>query len=82
MTNATVADVVQKMEGPLHTLTPKGQSVQILVPHGAMIARVDLGKADLVQVGAGAVVVASKAPDGALTGLRVYVGQGGLIPAF
>lgn len=82
MTNAVVGDVVQKMEGPLLTLTPKGQSVQILVPHGAMIARVDLGKADLVQVGAGAVVVASKAPDGALTALRVYVGQGGLIPAF
>lgn len=82
MTNAVVADVVQKMEGPLLTLTPKGQSVQILVPHGAMIARVDLGRADLVQVGAGTVVVASKAPDGALTALRVYVGQNGLIPAF
>ncbi len=82
MTNAVVADVVQQVNGPLLTLTPKGESVQILVPPAATIVRVDLRKADVVQVGAGTVVVASKAPDGSLTALRVYVGQGGVMPPF
>jgi len=82
MTNAVVAEVVQKVDGPLLTLTPKGQSVQILVPPAATIVRVDLRKADVVQVGAGTVVVASKAPDGSLTALRIYVGQGGVMPPF
>ncbi len=82
MTNAVVAEVVQRVDGPLLTLTPKGQSVQILVPRAAKIVRVDVRKADVVQVGAGTIVVASKAPDGSLTALRVYVGQGGVMPPF
>lgn len=82
MTNAVVAEAVQQVDGPLLTLTPKGQSVQIRVPTTATIVRVELRKADVVQVGAGTVVVASKAPDGSLTALRVYVGQGGVMPPF
>ncbi len=82
MTNAVVAEVVQKVDGPLLTLTPKGQSVEILVPPMAKIVRIELRKADIVQVGAGTIVVASKAPDGSLTALRVYVGQGGVVPPF
>lgn len=82
MTNAVVAEVVQKVEGRLLTLTPKGQSVQIVVPPTATIVRIELGKADLVKVGAGTVVVARKGADGSLTALRVYVGQGGVMPPF
>ena len=82
MTNALVGEVLQKADGPLLTLTPKGQSVQILVPPTATIVRVDLRKADVIQIGAGTIVVASKAPDGSLTALRVYVGQGGVMPPF
>lgn len=82
MTNAVIAEIVQKVDGPLLTLTPKGQSVQILVPPTATIVRVDLRKADIVQVGAGTVVVARKGEDGSLTALRIYVGQGGVMPPF
>lgn len=82
MTNAVVTEVVQKVEGRLLTLTPKGQSVQIVVPPAATIVRIELGKADLVRVGAGTVVVARKGADGSLTALRVYVGQGGVMPPF
>jgi len=82
MTNAVVAEVVQKVDGPLLTLTPKGQSVQILVPPSATIVRVEVRKADVVQTGAGTVVVARKGEDGSLTALRVYVGQGGVMPPF
>lgn len=82
MTNAVVAEVVQKVDGPLLTLNPKGQSVQIFVPPTATIVRVDLSKADVVRVGAGTVVVARKGADGSLTALRVYVGQGAVMPPF
>ncbi|MBI4611587.1 MAG: hypothetical protein HY726_21570 [Candidatus Rokubacteria bacterium] len=82
MTNAVIAEVVQKVDGPLLTLTPKGQSVQIRVPSSATIVRVEVRKADAVQVGAGTVVVARKGDDGSLTALRVYVGQGGVMPPF
>jgi hypothetical protein len=80
MTNAVVAEVVQKVDGPLLTLTPKGQSVQILVPPTATIVRIEVRKHEVVQVGAGTVVVARKGPDGSLTALRVYVGQGVMPP--
>lgn len=82
MTNAVVADVVQRVQGRLLTLTPKGQSVQILVPPAAKIVRIEPANPDVVRVGAGTVIIASKADDGRLTALRVYVGQGGLMPPF
>lgn len=80
MTNAVVAEAVQKVDGRLLTLTPKGQSVQILVPPTATIVRVEIRKHDVIQLGAGTVVVARKGPDGSLTALRVYVGQGVMPP--
>lgn len=82
MTNAVVADVVQRVDGPLLTLAPKGQSVKIVVPRTATIVRIDLQKTGVFRLGAGTVVVASKGPDGSLTALRVYVGQGGVMPPF
>lgn len=80
MTNAVVGEVGQKVDGRLLTLTPKGQSVQILVPPTASIVRIEVRKHEVVQVGAGTVVVARKGPDGSLTALRVYVGQGVMPP--
>ena len=82
MTNAVVADVVQRVDGPLLTLAPQGQSVKIVVPRTATIVRIDLQKTGVFRLGAGTVVVASKGPDGSLTALRVYVGQGGVMPPF
>jgi hypothetical protein len=82
MTNAVVADVVQRVEGRVLTLTPKGESVQILVPPAAKIVRIEPANHHVAQVGAGTVIVASKADDGRLTALRVFVGQGGLMPPF
>jgi len=82
MTNAAVADVVQRVDGPLLTLAPKGQSVKIVVPRTATIVRIDLQKTGVFRLGAGTVVVTSKGPDGSLTALRVYVGQGGVMPPF
>lgn len=82
MTNAVVADIVRRMDGPLLTLTPKGQSVQIVVPPLATIVRIDLQQVGVLRFGAGTVVVVRKETDGSLTALRVYVGQGGVMPPF
>lgn len=82
MTNAVVADIVRRVDGPLLTLTPKGQSVQIVVPPTATIVRIDLQQVGVLQFGAGTVVVVRKETDGSLTALRVYVGQGGVMPPF
>lgn len=80
MTNAVVGEVGQKVDGRLLTLTPKGQSVQILVLPTAAIVRIEVRKSEIVQVGAGTVVVVRKGPDGSLTALRVYVGQAVMPP--
>ncbi|MBI3624629.1 MAG: hypothetical protein HY215_00500 [Candidatus Rokubacteria bacterium] len=82
MTNAVVADIVRRVDGPLLTLTPKGQSVQIAVPPTAAIVRVELQQVGALRLGAGTVVVVRKETDGSLTALRLYVGQGGVMPPF
>jgi hypothetical protein len=82
MTNAVVAAIVRRVDGPLLTLTPKGQSVQIVVPPTATIVRIELQKDGVLRFGAGTVVVVRKETDGSLTALRVYVGQGGVMPPF
>lgn len=82
MTNAAVADIVQRVKGPLVTLTPKGQSVQITVPPTATIVRIELQQIGALRLGAGTVVVAAKSADGSLTALRVYIGQSGVMPPF
>lgn len=82
MTNAAVADVVKQVQGPLVTLTPKGQSVQIMVPPTATIVRIELQQGGVLRLSAGTVAVARKESDGSLTALRVYVGQGGVMPPF
>ncbi len=82
MTNAIVADIVRRVDGPLLTLTPKGQSVQIAVPPTATIVRVELQQVGALRLGAGTVVVVRKETDGSLTALRLYVGQGGVMPPF
>lgn len=82
MTNAVVADIVRRVDGPLLTLTPKGQSVQIVVPPTATIVRLDPQEVGMLRLGAGTVVVVRKETDGSLAALRVYVGQGGVMPPF
>ncbi len=82
MTNAVVADIVRRVDGPLLTLTPKGQSVQIVVPPTATIVRVELQQVGAFRLGAGTVVVVRKETDGSLTALRVYLGQRGVMPPF
>ena len=72
----------QRVDGRLVTLTPKGQSVQIVVPPTATIVRAELQQVGMMRLGAGTVVVARKETDGGLTALRVYVGQGGVMPPF
>ncbi|MGH7263096.1 MAG: hypothetical protein ACREH7_04145, partial [Candidatus Rokuibacteriota bacterium] len=82
MTNAVVADIVRRVDGRLLTLTPKGQSVQIVVPPTATIVRLDRQEVGILRLGAGTVVVVRKETDGSLTALRVYQGQGGVMPPF
>jgi hypothetical protein len=82
MTNATVADVVTKVDGPVLTLSPQGQPIQITVPPTAPVVRIVLSaSADVLRAGYGAVVVTRKAPDGHLIALRVYTGEAGAMPA-
>lgn len=46
------------------------------------MVRIDLQQVGVLRLGAGTVVVVRKETDGSLTALRVYVGQGGVMPPF
>lgn len=76
MTNANITDVVSKVDGPVLTLTPKGQQIQITVPDMAKVVRIDLGTlVEVVKVGDRTTMIARPEPDGRLKAARVYVGD-------
>ena len=71
----------QRVDGRLVTLTPKGQSVQIVCRLRRRLFA-SIVKRSALRLGAGTVVVTAKGADRSLTALRVYVGQGGVMPPF
>jgi hypothetical protein len=76
MTNATVAEVVEAVDGRMLTLTYKGEQKTIVVPPDVPI--VTLAPAQKADVAAGAPVFisAQRQADGTLTANRITVGLG------
>jgi hypothetical protein len=80
MTNATVAEMVDKVDGPILNLTYNGGEKKVVVPPEAPI--VTFAPADRSDLKPGARVIATviKGPDGALTATNVVVGKNGVDP--
>jgi hypothetical protein len=80
MTNGTVAQTVQAVNGRDLTISYNGQQKKISVPRETPIVTfAPATKADLVA-GAGVIVTADRADDGSLSATRVAVGLNGLVP--
>lgn len=81
MTNATVAETVASVDGPVLTVKYKGGEKKIVVPSDATILAYSIGdKSDLKPGANVAVLRAKKASNGALESDRVNVGRGEVIP--
>jgi hypothetical protein len=80
MTNATVADVVQAVQGPVVTLRYKDGEKKIRVPPDAPIVTFVPADRGVINPGARVFVTAQRHPDGSLTAMRVAVGLNGLTP--
>jgi hypothetical protein len=80
MTNATVADIVTKVNDRILTLKYKGGEKTIDVPPGAPIVTLKPGTKDLLTPGAHVFIVAAKEPDGGLKANGVAVGENGSVP--
>jgi hypothetical protein len=80
MTNATVADVVTKVNDRVLTLKYKGGEKMIDVPPGTPIVTLKPGTKDLLKPGAHVFIVAAKEPSGGLKAGRVGVGENGMVP--
>jgi hypothetical protein len=80
MTNATVAETVEKVDGPILNLTYNGGEKKVVVPPDAPI--VTFAPADRSDLKPGARVIATvtKGPDGVLTATSVVVGKNGVDP--
>ena len=80
MTNATVAETVGAVNGPIVTLKYKdGEKKLVIGPDAAILTTVPAEAADL-KVGAELVTTATKNEDGTFTTARVTVGKNGLAP--
>jgi uncharacterized protein DUF5666 len=80
MTNATIAQAVDKVDGRTLTLKHKDGETQIAVPQDVPIVTFAPGDRNLLMPGAGIMVSAARQPDGTLTASRVLVGKDGVKP--
>ena len=80
MTNATVANAVQGVDGQTVTVTYKGGEKKIDIPANVpVVALQPASKADITP-GEAVFVPAEKQPDGALVGGAVLFGKDGVVP--
>lgn len=80
MTNATVAETVGAVNGPIVTLKYKdGEKKLVIGPDAAILTTVPAEASDL-KVGAELVTTATKNDDGTFSTARVTVGKNGLAP--
>lgn len=80
MTNATVSNAVEGVDGRALTLTYPEGSKTVALPEGIpVVTFADAGKTDLVK-GATVFVPAQKAADGTLSTKFVVVGKDGVVP--
>lgn len=77
MTNMTIAEAVDKVDGRALTLKHKDGETRIAVPQEVPIVTFAPGDRSLLTPGAGIMVSAVKQPDGTMTATRVLVGKEG-----
>lgn len=80
MTNATIADAVDKIDGRTLTLKHKDGETRITVPKDVPIVTFAPGDRSLLVADAGIMVPAAKQPDGTMTASRILVGKDGVKP--
>jgi opacity protein-like surface antigen len=80
MTNATVADAVQSVNGSTVTVFYQGQSKKISVTDGTPVVKLAPATAADIKPGAVVFVPAEKGADGALVANQVIVGTNGVVP--
>ncbi len=81
MTNATVAERVTGVEGPVMTVKYKDGEKKVTIPVEATIVRyTQVDKSELKAGAQIAIGSAVKKPDGTLEAARVNVGRGGYVP--
>jgi outer membrane lipoprotein SlyB len=80
MTNATVAESVDKVDGRTLTLKHKDGETRIAVPKDVPIVTFAPGDRALLMAEAGVMVPAVKQPDGTMTASRILVGKDGVKP--
>lgn len=81
MTNATVEQTVESVDGQVVMVKYKDGEKKIVIPPDAIILAYAVGSRDELKPGAKiAIVRALKKPDGSLEANRVNVGRGGVAP--
>jgi outer membrane lipoprotein SlyB len=80
MTNATIAEAVDKVDGRTLTLKHKDGETRIAVPKDVPIVTFAPGDRSLLMADAGVMVPAVKQPDGSMTASRILVGKDGVKP--
>jgi outer membrane lipoprotein SlyB len=80
MTNATIADAVDKVDGRTLTLKHKDGETRIAVPKDVPVVTFAPGDRSLLVADAGVMVPAAKQPDGTFTASRILVGKDGVKP--
>jgi len=80
MTNATVANAVDGVDGRTVTLSYKGGEQKIAIPADAPIVTIAEAQKSDVKAGVAVFIPATHQPDGTLETSRVVVGKDGLVP--
>lgn len=80
MTNATVAETVAGVSGPILTLRYKDGEKKIVVPSDAPIVTFVPGDRSLLKPGTAVFLSATPQADGKLTAARVAAGKDGVVP--
>jgi hypothetical protein len=80
MTNATITESVDKVDGRTLTLKHKDGETRIAVPSDVPIVTFAPGDRNLLVADAGVMVPAAKQPDGTFTASRILVGKDGVKP--
>lgn len=80
MTNATVAERVAGVNGPVLTLKYKDGEKKLVVPAEAPIVTFAPGDRSLLKPGVAVFFSAAKQPDGSLSAARILAGKDGVVP--
>ena len=80
MTNATVSNAVNSVDGHTITLTYQGKEKTIAIADGTPIVTLAPATKDDLKPGAGVVITGEKAADGSISASQVAVGLNGITP--